>query len=215
MKKVILFGDSISSGYREYVKQALAGVAEIYYPTKANGAFAQNLLRFMNVWAEEEGFPRDADLVHFNATLWDVLRIYGDDTLTSPEYYAELLPRIVKRIKDIFPKAQIAFATGTTVVEEDYEPPYARLNSDIEKFNSIALGVLSPLGVKIDDLYSVTKNLPQGSEYRSDMTHFSTPQGVELLGGTVVNFICSVLSLPMPKPILAVVPDIPPEILGN
>ena len=32
MKKIVLIGDSIRMGYDKYVKMALEGVAEVYYP---------------------------------------------------------------------------------------------------------------------------------------------------------------------------------------
>ena len=198
MKKILLLGDSIRMGYEEYVKQSFDGVVDVYFPN-VNCAFAQNMLRYLNIWKNEQKIPDDIDLVHFNVGLWDVLRIYDDGTLTSPEYYAEILPRIIKRIKILFPKAKIVFALSTNVYEEGYKttPPYARLNADVEKFNKIAVDVLTPLGVFINDLYAITKDLPADSSCRSDMTHFNTDDGVNLLGGQVTKTICSLLDIPL------------------
>ena len=194
MKKIILLGDSICYGYQQYVTDALKSMAEVIYP-KVNAAFAENLLRFVNIWKDEEKLPEDADVVHFNVGLWDVLRIYGDDVLTPPEYYEQLLPRIFKRLSLLFPKAKIIFATSTSVIEEDYEPPYQRYNADILKLNEIAKKVLIPLGAYIDDLYEATRNIPKGDARRSDMTHFSTAEGVKFVGEKVVENICDTLGL--------------------
>ena len=199
MKKILLLGDSITIGYEKFVKQSFEGVADVYFP-KVNCAFAQYMLRFLNIWKDEENIPDDVDLVHFNAGLWDVLRIYDDDTLTPPEFYGQLLVRIVKRIKTLFSKAKIVFALSTNVVEEGYfNPPYSRFNADVERFNSIAIDVLSPLSVTFNDLYTLTKDFPADSSCRSDMTHFNTDDGVKLVGGQVVETICKELGVPMEK----------------
>ena len=195
-KKIVLIGDSICIGYREYVKERFNGVAEVYFP-KSNCAFALNVLRYLNIWKDEDGLPGDADAVHFNVGLWDVLRIYGDDTLTSPEYYGETLIRVYKRIKFLFPTAKIIFATSTTVAEDAYAPPYQRYNADIEKFNEIAKKSLNEFHVEINDICAITKNVGSDSKYRSDCTHFNTEDGVKLLGEAVINSICNSLEIPV------------------
>ena len=61
MKKIILIGDSIRLGYDKYVKEALSGVAEVYYPDE-NCRFAEYVLRYAHTWKSELGWPEDADL---------------------------------------------------------------------------------------------------------------------------------------------------------
>lgn len=196
MKKAILIGDSICFGYQQYVIDAMKDVAEVYYP-HVNGAFAQNVLRYVNVWKDEFHLPEDADIVHFNAGLWDVLRICGDEPLTSREYYAELLPRIVKRLRLLFPKAKIVFALSTAVAENLYEPPYQRYNADIKRYNETAMEALKDFDVIINDLYAVTKDLPEDSVCRSDYTHYNSPEGVALIGDKVIEKLCEVLEIPL------------------
>ena len=154
------------------------------------------------------------DLVHWNVGLWDVLRIFGEDTFTSPEYYGEMLRRIKKHISMLFPNAKQIFATSTSVVESGYEPPYQRFNSDIEKFNAIAIETLAPLGVGINDLYTLTKSAP--SSCRSDMNHFYTMDGIRLLGEKVVKTICENLEIPLSevKDVSAKIPNISKELMG-
>lgn len=192
MKKVILFGDSICLGYQKYVKNRLEGVVEVIYP-EVNCAFAQNVLRYANIWKDEFSLPEDTDLVHWNAGLWDVLRIMGDDVFTPPIFYGQLLERLQKRFSLLYPKAKQVFALSTSVIEEGYEPPYQRYNADIEQFNQIAVEKLTPLGVSINDLYSVTKLAPKSC--RSDVTHFNTEEGVLLVGEQVVKSICEQLNI--------------------
>ena len=214
MKKILLLGDSIRLGYEGYVKEKFSGIAEIYSP-KENCAFAQYMLRWLYEWKIKEGYPDDIDLVHWNVGAWDVLRILGDDTFTSVEYYAETLKRLFVRIKTLFPKAKQIFATCTSGIDELYEPPYQRCNADIEKFNQAAIETLLPLGVVINDLYPISKNASK--ECRSDMTHFSTPQGVELLGAQVVKSLCDQLEIDEKtlNEIKTVAPEIDERILGR
>lgn len=214
MKKVLLLGDSIRLGYEKYVKESFQDFAEIYAPNE-NCAFSQYMLRWVSEWKRKENYPDDIDLVHWNVGLWDVLRIMDDGTFTTPEYYAYTLERLHHRLELLFPKAKQVFALSTAVVEEKYEPPYQRYNKDIEQFNEIAIKTLSPLGVKINDLYTLTKNASE--ECRSDMTHFYTPVGIKLVGDKVLDCICDELDIPLSqlKDVSATVPTLSKEIVGR
>jgi len=192
MKKIVLIGDSIRMGYDKYVKEKLSDCAKVYFP-KDNCRFAQYILRYLHEWKEQENMPDDADLVHWNAGLWDLLHIYGDDCLTDPETYAKLLPRIVNRIRLLFPQAKIVFATSTPVQEEKYGPYFYGKNAEIEQYNAIAGQVLENLGVVIDDLYTVMKDVPEN--YYSDVTHFYTPEATERIGNAVLECICPLLGI--------------------
>ena len=214
MKKILLCGDSIKFGYQRYTTGALEGVAEVYALTES-ARFAQHFLRWIHEWKEKENIPEDIDLVHWNVGLWDVLRIMGDDTFTTPEFYGELLKRLQNRLRLLFPNAKQVFALSTCVVEEGYQPPFQRYNKDIELFNEIAVKTLVPLGVEINDLNSLTKDVPK--ECRSDMTHFYTEEGILLVGGQVVKKICDVLAIDETelKEGSVIVPSLSKEIVGH
>lgn len=194
MKSVFLIGDSIRLGYERYVTAMLEGHATVYAPQNVNGGMAQYVQRWVHVWKEQERVPSDVDVVHWNAGLWDVLRIYGDDTFTSPAFYAETLEKIVKRLRLLFPKAKLVFALSTAVREKEYVgEEYRRYNADIERFNEIARETLTPYGVVFDDLYSITKDAPR--ECSSDMTHFNTTDGIKLVGNKVLDCLCEQLGI--------------------
>ena len=214
MKKILLCGDSIKFGYQRYVTGALEGVAEVYALTES-ARFAQHFLRWIHDWKTKEEIPTDIDLVHWNVGLWDVLRIMGDGTFTSPEFYGELLKRLQNRLRVLFPNAKQVFALSTAVIEEKYEPPFQRYNADIEQFNKIAVETLTPLGVEINDLYTLTKDAPQNC--RSDMTHFYTEDGILFVGSKVVKTICDVLDIPETslKAGSVSVPQLSKEIVGH
>ena len=121
MKNIMLVGDSIrygshvvsevaelSPGYGIYVKEMLEGVANVYAPEE-NCRFAQYSLRFLQKWAKKVP-AEEIDVVHWNNGLWDVLRLYDDEPLTPIEFYGDLLKRVYKRIRLLFPNAKVIFA---------------------------------------------------------------------------------------------------------
>ncbi len=192
MKKIVLIGDSIRMGYDKYIKDALSGAAEVFYPSE-NCKFAEYVLRFAHEWKASGKWGSDVDLVHWNAGLWDALELFGDEPLTSLSYYGEAIARIDKRLRMLFPKAKIVFATSTNVNEAMANPKFMRHNTTIEKYNAEALRALSGTDTVINDLYSLTASVPDS--YRSDWVHFYTPEGTELIGGKVLSVICEILSI--------------------
>ena len=191
-KKIFLIGDSIRMGYDKYVKEALADVAEVYYPDE-NCRYAENVLRFAHEWKSKTGAPDDVDLVHWNAGLWDVLELFGDEPLTTKEYYANVIPRIDRRLRMLFPKAKIVFATSTSVEENLASEAFYRHNKTIEEYNAIALKALAGTDTVINDLYALTSCLPVSCH--SDFVHYYTDAGREAIGGKVLSVICAQLGI--------------------
>ncbi len=192
MKKVILIGDSIRMGYDKYIKEALEGTAEVYYPAE-NSRFATYVLRFAHEWKKKGEWPTDADIVHWNAGLWDVPEILGDDPLTPIAFYADTIARIDKRLRLLFPNAKLVFATSTAVQEEKHGEVFKRFNSTIRRYNAAAIEALSGTDTVINDLYAVTENCPEACH--SDRTHYYTPDGIALVGGKVLNVLCEELNI--------------------
>ncbi|MBQ2866158.1 MAG: hypothetical protein IJE90_06565 [Clostridia bacterium] len=183
MKNIFLIGDSIrhgsfietldsklSPGYGVYVKQMLEGKAHVYAPDE-NSRWAQYTLRFLHKWAAAVPDPEKIDVVHWNNGLWDAVRLFGDEPLTPIECYGQMLPRVYKRIKLLFPNAKVIFATSTAVIEEMSRPQFTRRNEDIRAYNEVAKKVMAELGVEVNDLYAVTE--PWGREMHSDWVHFN------------------------------------------
>ena len=192
MKKVILIGDSIRMGYAKYVKEALEGSAEVYHSADSS-RFSTYLFRFLPDWKRNEGWGDDIDLVHWNVGLWDVLEINGEGPINDAATYGKNIGRIYRHIKKLFPNAKQVFATSTSVIEEGYKGDFKRHNHYIEEYNEIAQRVLSEFQVPVYDLYELTKNIP--AEYRSDMTHFDTPEATKIIGDRIVSVICDILEI--------------------
>lgn len=199
LPKVVLLGDSIRLGYQEYVLNALRGKAQVFYPPE-NSRFAQYLLRFIGNWQNDGGWGDDAALVHWNAGLWDVLRVDGEPPMTPLPFYRELLARTHRRLKLHFPAAKLVFATTTPIDEARVLNPerFARRNSEIEEYNAAAREVLAPLGEEFDDLHAVMAAAPPSDH--SDLTHWNTPSGTRRIGDAVVRCILSALPLPSGAP---------------
>ena len=193
MKKVVLLGDSIRMGYDKYVKEALEGVAQVYYPSE-NCRFSQYMLRYIHDWKKKGEWGDDVDLIHWNAGLWDVLDLFGDGPLSSLEHYTSTIARIDKRIRMLFPNAKVVFALTTAVREELYLGKAKRRNFQIDEFNKAAIKALEGTGTVFNDLFSITVNIDR--ECCSDMTHFNNPAGAAVLGGQVVATICRELDIP-------------------
>ncbi len=198
MKKCFLIGDSIrfglgegmeEYGYGYHLKNLMKDKAEVYAPD-VNCMFAQNTLRFVHEWKLALNTGDDVDVVYWNNGLWDVQRLLGDEPLTPLEEYGKLLVRIYKRISVIFPKAKVIFALTTPVIEELTHPDGPFFNSDIDLYNQKAIEVLKPLGVEIDALNSVAKEVQKN--HFLDAAHYK-PEGARLLANHIAKIIKDLL----------------------
>ncbi|MBR5231168.1 MAG: SGNH/GDSL hydrolase family protein [Clostridia bacterium] len=192
MRNIYLIGDSIrfgstsgnSLGYGVFVKEQLAGKANVYAPDE-NCRFVQYTQRYLHEWAENVD-RESIDTVHWNNGLWDVLRIQGDEPFTDLDIYVRLLERVYRRIRQLFPNAKVIFALSTAVVEELAKPDFLRFNREIEAYNAAARELMERLHVQINDLYSVTKDW--GEEMHSDFVHFNEA-GCRILAERVIEKI--------------------------
>ena len=195
MKNIFLIGDSIrfgaynvteynnlSPGYGIYVKEKLEGVANVYAPDE-NCRFAQFTLRFLHKWAKSTPAEK-IDIVHWNNGLWDALRLFGDEPLTPIDVYGDMLKRVYKRIRLLFPNAKVIFALSTSVIEEWANPDFIRYNHEIEEYNKKAIEVMQELGVEINDLYSISKTFDDS--FHSDWVHFGE-EGSRILADEVIR----------------------------
>lgn len=192
MYKIMLIGDSIRMGYDKFVKTALDGVAEVFYPDE-NCRFAEYVLRYAHEWKKQLKTGDDVDLVHWNAGLWDALELFGDEPLSTTDYYENAIRRIYSRLKLLFPKAKQIFALSTPVQEEKMSATFHRHNSTIRQYNEIAVKALKDTDIVINDLYSVADALPESAH--SDAVHYYTDLGTEFIGGAVLSVICSQLGI--------------------
>lgn len=191
MKNILLIGDSIRMGYDKSVKKSLENIANVYYPEE-NCRFASYVLRYLNEYKNlvQDG---DVDILHWNAGLWDNLRIFEEDPHTPIDVYAYYIERICVRIKKLMPNAKVIFATSTSVISERMSKDFKRYNNEIEQYNNVAIEIVKKYGFELNDLYAISKSLPK--EAHSDPVHYYTRTGTEAFTKQVLNCISTALNL--------------------
>ena len=191
MKNLLLIGDSIRTGYDKSVKKTLEGRANVIFP-EDNCRFASYVLRhFHEYLGEIKG--EDIDVIHWNAGLWDNLRLFDEEPHTPIDIYEYYINRICIRIKKLCPNAKVIFATSTTVITEEMLENFSRTNEDIQKYNEVAVNVVKKYGFEVNDLYTLSASLPK--EARSDAVHFFTPIGTEAFTNQVLSFVAPALGI--------------------
>ena len=192
MKNVLLLGDSIRVGYDKAVRKTLEGKANVYFPEE-NCRFASYLLR--NLHEYQSLIPDgQVDVLHWNAGLWDCLRLFGEDPQTPLDVYAYYIDRLCIRIKKLFPDAVVIFATSTRVQSEKMDPNFKRYNEDTEAYNAAAVEIVKKYGFQVNDLYAVSAALPEAAH--SDAVHYYTPMGTEAFANQVLSYLAPALELP-------------------
>ena len=191
MKNLLLIGDSIRMGYDKSVKKTLEGRAKVLFP-EDNCRFASYVLRYFHEYLGEVN-PEEIDVIHWNAGLWDCLRLFEEDPHTPVDVYVYYIDRICKRIKKICPDAKVIFATSTAVLSERMGKDFKRYNEEIEEYNKAAVETVKKYGFEINDLYPLSASLPE--EAHSDAVHYYTPMGTEAFTNQVLSFVVPALGI--------------------
>ena len=191
MKTLLLIGDSIREGYDKSVKETLDGKVNVIFP-KENCRFAAYVLRYFHEYIRDVK-GEEVDVVHWNAGLWDCLRLFEEDVQTPVDVYAYYIDRICERIKKLCPNAKVVFATSTRVISEKMQRNVMRYNEDIEKYNKVAVEIVKKHGFKVNDLYALSKTLPESAH--SDPVHYYTPEGTKAFTNQVLSCVCPELGM--------------------
>ena len=191
MKNILLIGDSIRMGYDKSVKKSFEGIANVVFPDD-NCRFVSYVLRhfheYINLFNDEK-----IDVIHWNAGLWDCLRMFGEEPHTPTHIYAYYIERLCIRIKKLCPDAKVIFATSTAVLSDNMDERFKRYNDEIEKYNAIATDIVKRYGFFVNDLYSVSIELSK--EAHSDSTHYYTSMGTKAFAKKVIKSLTDVLEL--------------------
>lgn len=191
MKNLLLIGDSIRMGYDKSVKNTLDGKVNVIFPDE-NCRFASYVLRYFHEYLGEiKG--ENIDVVHWNAGLWDCLRLFEEEPHTPIEVYAYYIERVCVRIKKICPNAKVIFATSTSVLSEKMSKNFKRYNEEIEKYNEAAINVVKKYGFEVNDLYKLSLTLPE--EAHSDPVHYYTPIGTKAFTDRVLSVVAPRLGI--------------------
>jgi len=193
---VLLIGDSITQGYMPVVQQILKGktqirVADYRYPGILYCESTNRGLQQVDNWLGNTPW----DVIHFNFGLHDLKYVddLGEKTAVtkgrqniSVDQYEKNLEELVIRFKKT--GARIIFATTTPV------PAGAsgRVRGDAAKYNEVALKIMKKHGVQVDDLYNLAMQRIDEIQ-RPRNVHFTKPDGYDVLGGQVADYILKAL----------------------
>lgn len=189
LPRVLIIGDSISIGYTEPVRKALAGKANVFR-IPGNGQHTGTGVQKIDSWLGKEKW----DVIHFNWGLWDVCHRTADgkeyDTEKVPPMatlpqYEKNLRQLVARLK--LTGARLVWATTTPVPDGSR----GRIRGDEVKYNAVAEKIMKEQGVATDDLYAAV--LPRVGELQLPANVHFTPQGYEFLGGQAAASIVKAL----------------------
>lgn len=169
LPRVLLIGDSVSRGYTETVRKALAGKANVHR-APANCGPTKTGLEKLDVWLGDGKW----DLVHFNFGI--------HDRATPLPDYRERLGQVVDRLATT--GAKLVWASTTPIPDVEAKGFVAR--SIVER-NAAAAELMAAKGVAVNDLFSAMA--PHLAEYRNpDDVHFNA-EGYRFLGTRVAEAI--------------------------
>ena len=191
MKNVLLIGDSIRVGYDKSVKKSLEGMANVYFPEE-NCRFASYVLRYLHEYKELVPEGR-VDVLHWNAGLWDSLRLFEEEPHTPIDVYEYYIDRICSRIKKLFPEAKVIFATSTSVISEAMSKDFKRYNEEIAAYNDRAVAVVKKYGFEVNDLFATSLAMP--AEAHTEAVHYYTPLGTRIFTEQVLEYLAPALGI--------------------
>jgi len=176
LPRVLLIGDSVSRGYTQATRNALAGKANVHRAPANCGPTASGL-KNMEVWLGDGKW----EVIHFNFGIHDRNTPIAD--------YTQRLEQLIERMKKT--GAKLVWASTTPIPDD---PAKKQSAASIVERNEAAAELMKKHGVPMDDLF--TAITPHLSEMQNpNDVHFNAG-GYDFLGGTVAEAIEA--SLPQP-----------------
>lgn len=151
--RVLLIGDSISLGYNDLARAALADVADVVHIGHNCDSSSVGLVRVPG-WLPAGPWQ----VIHFNFGLHDIELDANGSTAVSLAQYEQNLREIIRLLRERYPDAGLFWA-GTTPVPAGNR---LRRNEDVLQYNAAAARLMAGEGIPIDDLYAgVAADLPR------------------------------------------------------
>ena len=169
LPRVLLIGDSVSRGYTQAVRKALAGKANVHRAPANCGPTASGL-KNIETWLGQGRW----DLIHFNFGIHDRNTPLAD--------YSARLEQLVLRLKQT--GARLVWAATTPIPDS---PDGKQTAASIVERNQAAAALMARHGVAINDLFTAITPHLADMQPPNDV-HF-TPAGYLFLGQTVAASI--------------------------
>jgi len=169
LPRVLLIGDSVSRGYTQAARKALAGKANVHRAPANCGPTASGL-KNIEIWLGDGKW----DVIHFNFGI--------HDRNTPVSDYAQRLEQLIGRMKKT--GARLVWATTTPIPDD---PAKKQTAASIVERNAAAAELMKKHGVATDDLFAaITPHLAE-MQNPNDV-HFNN-KGYDFLGETVAKAI--------------------------
>lgn len=169
LPRVLLIGDSVSRGYTQAARKALAGKANVHRAPANCGPTASGI-KNIEIWLGDGKW----DVIHFNFGI--------HDRNTPAADYTQRLEQLIERMKKT--GAKLLWAS-TTPIPDDL--PKKQTAASIVEKNAMAAELMRKHGIVTDDLFAaITPHLAE-MQNPNDV-HFNA-KGYDLLGETVAKAI--------------------------
>jgi len=169
LPRVLLIGDSVSRGYTQAVRKALAGKANVHRAPANCGPTATGLKK-IDVWLGDGKW----DVIHFNFGIHDRATPISD--------YTQRLEQLIERMKQT--GAKLIWASTTPIPDN---PAHNQTAASIVERNQAAAVLMKKHGIATDDLFAaITPHLAE-MQNPNDV-HFNA-KGYDFLGETVAKAI--------------------------
>jgi len=177
LPRVLLIGDSVSRGYTEAVRRALAGKANVHRAPANCGPTATGIKR-IDAWLASTGGDEAWDVIHFNFGIHD-----RNTPITD---YTARLEQLIKRMQAT--GAALVWASTTPIPDN---PKTGQTAASIVDRNAAAGKLMADHGIVIDDLFGFITPYLAEVQPPNDV-HF-TGKGYDLLGRQVAESILTAL----------------------
>ena len=175
LPRVLLIGDSVSRGYTQATRKALAGKVNVHRAPENCGPTA-NGLKKIEIWLGDGKW----DVIHFNFGIHDRATPIAD--------YTQRLEQLIAQMKKT--GAKLIWASTTPIPDD---PAHKQTAASIVERNAAAVEVMKKHGVATDDLFAfITPHLAQVQNPND--VHFNG-EGYDLLGKQVAAAIHGVLAI--------------------
>jgi len=177
LPRVLLIGDSVSRGYTQAVRKALAGKANVHRAPANCGPTASGV-KNIDAWLTDHPGGGKWDVIHFNFGIHDRGTPIAD--------YTARLEQLVQRMKQT--GAKLVWASTTPIPDN---PGQKQTAASIVERNVAAAEVMQKHGVAIDDLFGfITPRLAEVQPPKD--VHFNA-RGYDLLGQKVAESVTDAL----------------------
>ena len=173
LPRVLLIGDSVSRGYTQAARKALAGKANVHRAPANCGPTASGV-KNIEVWLGDGKWS----VIHFNFGI--------HDRNTPAADYTQRLEQLIERMKQT--GAKLVWAS-TTPIPDDL--PKKQTAASIVERNAIAAELMKKHGIATDDLFAAITPHLAAMQNPNDV-HFNA-KGYDFLGETVAKAIAAAL----------------------